>query len=79
MNELENGVAEGTEVAEVKSGKGVPRTAEQKEKQKESMKTRWADPAYREAVAAGRAKAKEAKLAATSVDVAPATATEVEG
>ena len=64
MNE-ENVVTEGTEV-EVKSGKGVPRTEEQKAKQKESMQKRWADPAYRQAVADGRAKARAAKAAAAS-------------
>lgn len=55
-------VVAGTET--VSPLKGVARTEEQKAKQRESMKARWADPAYREAVAAGRAKAKAAKAEA---------------
>ena len=47
----------------VHPAKGVARTDEMKAKQAESMKARWADPAYRAAVAEGRAKAKAAKAA----------------
>jgi hypothetical protein len=69
----ENGVIEGTETeVVVPTGKGIPRTEEQKEKQKESMKARWADPAYREAVAAGRAAAK-AKREAAAIELAQDT------
>ena len=78
MENVENAIGEGAEVneaVEVKRGKGVPRTAEQKEKQKESMQKRWADPAYRQAVADGRAKAKAAKLAAAA-EATPVTETE---
>ena len=64
--------SEGT-VQKVHPAKGVARTDEMKAKQAESMKARWADPAYRAAVAEGRAKAKAAKAAkATSAEDAKA-------
>ena len=69
---------ENVAAAEVKVpyGKGVARTEEQKAKQKVSMQARWADPAYRQAVADGRAKAKAAKASAVpseaAVEAAPA-------
>lgn len=55
----------------VHPAKGVARTEEMKAKQAESMKARWADPAYRAAVAEGRAKAKAAKTA--KAEAAPTT------
>ena len=73
MENMENAAVEEVKVP---FGKGVPRTDEQKAKQKESMQKRWADPAYRQAVADGRAKAKAAKAAAAPAVEAPAEAAE---